>query len=335
MKTRLIIVLLLLNSGALYSQNAGIGITNPVHSPLEIAGAVGRTVAVFGSDKSGVGVGKNPPFVGFNYLYNTNHQVIKAGYASLIYMDTANGDIHVGSFNNNTAGDFGTISGYQTRMLVKQNGLVGIGVTDPAFPLTVFGNANDYGIIQQSPDGSAGVGFYASVFESGVVTTSTIGLNFTTGNGVSKMQLRNNGNLFVAENLNINERLTATPTGNTNLLPVAMGKISATGSVLSATPGVFVSKTGNGNYVLSFSFEPNLYANRANYQLQLSTEGNTTAFTINYAFRNDNTIYIKTWKPYISYTVMGCSCGGSNPSLLSGAADELVDCGFSFLLRKF
>lgn len=330
-----ILLFMLIAVPRLYSQNVGIGLINPVHSPLEVAGAVGRTVALFGGDKYGVAVGKNPPFVGFNYLYNSSHQVIRSGYASLIWMDTANGNIHFGNFNNNTSGDFGTISNYQTRMLVQQNGYVGIGTVTPSFPLAVYGNGNDYGIIQKSPDGSAGVGFYASVFESGVVTTGNIPLNFTTGNGVMKMQLRTNGDLYVNENITINQNLTATPTGTINLLPVAMGKVAAVGSMLSATPGVFVSKITNGNYAITLSSEPNLYANRDHYQLQLSVEGNTNAFTINYIIRNDNTIFIKTWRPYIGYITPACSCGGSNPSVVTGQASLQEDCGFSFLIRKF
>lgn len=338
MKTRLFILSFIfcaaLSAGA---QNVGIGNVNPVHSTLEISGSVGRTVALFGGDRYGVGVGMNPPFIGFNYFYNTDHQVVKSGYASLIYMDTTNGDIHFGNFNNNVAGDFGVIGGYQTRMLVKQNGMVGMGTTQPAFPLTVNSGNITPGIIQESPDGTGRVGFYASSVGggSGVVTVGNLALNFATGNGVSKMVLRPNGDLFVSESMNLNEKLTANPSGASNLLPVAMGKVSALGSILSATPGVFVTKEFTGEYALSFSFEPNLYANRSNYQLQLSTEGNTTAFTINYAFRSDNKIYIKTWKPYIGYVDVACSCGGSTPSVVTLSAQAATDCVFSFILRKF
>lgn len=325
-------VLLTVASG----QNLGIGTSSPVHSTLEVQGGVGRTVAVFGADKYGVGVGMNPPFVGFNYISNGNNLVIKQGPASLVSLDTANGDLAFGNFNNNTgATDFGAITGYQTRMLVKQNGLVGMGTTSPAFPLTVFGNFNDYGIMQESPDGTGRVGFFASVFESGVTTTGAVPLNFSTGNGTIKLQLRNSGDLYAAESLTINEKLTSNATGSTNLLPVAMGKISATGNILSATPGVFVTKTGDGNYKLSFSFDPNLYANRDNYSLQLSAESNTDAISINYTFMNDNTVYIKTWRPYISYSGSACTCGGGTPSLVLGGSSQLMDCVFSFILRKY
>jgi hypothetical protein len=317
-------------------QNLGIGISNPVHSTLEVQGAVGRTVAVFGADKYGVGIGMNPPFAGFNYLHNGNNLVIKAGLASLLSLDTSNGDLSFGNFNNSTgASDFGAINNYQTRLLIKQNGLVGLGTSAPQFPLTVYGGSNDYGIMQESPDASARVGFFASVFESGVTTTGTVPLNFSTGNGTVKLQLRNSGDLYAAENININEKLTSPVTGTTNLLPVAMGKISATGTILSATPGVFVSRTANGNYSLSFSFEPNLYANRDNYVLQLSTETNTNAVAVNYAFLSDNTIFIKTWRPYIAFSNSGCTCGGGTPSLISGSTTQWIDCVFSFILRKY
>ncbi len=317
-------------------QNLGIGTSSPVHSTLEVQGGVGRTVAIFGADKYGVGIGMNPPFVGFNYISNGNNLVIKPGPASLISLDTANGNLAFGNFNNNTGvSDFGNITGYQTRMLVKQNGLVGMGTINPAFPLTVYGNFNDYGIMQESPDATGRVGFFASVFESGVTTTGTVPLNFSTGNGTIKLQLRNSGDLYAAESLTINEKLTSNTTGSTNLLPLAMGKVSATGTILSATPGVFVTRTGDGNYSLSFSFEPNLYANRDNYLLQLSPESNTDAISINYTFMNDNTVYIKTWRPYIGYSSGPCTCGGGTPSLVYGSSSQLMDCVFSFILRKY
>ena len=334
-KRLLIFTLIYLQTGFAIGQNVGIGLSNPLHSPLEISGAVGRTVAIFGNDKFGVGVGMNPPFLGFNYIFNNSDQVVKAGYAALITMDTLNGDVHFGNFSN-TAGvtDFGNINNYQTRMLVKQNGNVGIGTLTPAFPLTVS-YPTDFKAIQESPDGTGRIGFLAAAFESGVVTAGDVALNFATGNGVSRMQLQTNGTLLVNETININEKLTSVKTGSANLLPIAMGKVDPNGNILSATPGVFVTKTANGNYAISFSFEPNLYANRDNYVLQLSTEGNVNALAANYVFRNDNTLFVKTWTPTVLFTTGGCTCGGGSPSLVFGSASAFTDCVFSFILKKF
>lgn len=321
-------------SAALYAQNIGIGNSNPVHSPLEINGAVGRTVAIFGVDKTGVSTGMNPPFIGFNYCWNTNHQVIRPGFASLIQLDTLNGDIHFGNFNNTASGTaFGTLTNYETRMLIRQNGNIGIGTLNPTFPLTVS-YGSDYKVIQESPDATGRAGFFAGNLESGITSGAGLPLNFATGNGVSRMQLQTNGILLVNESIAINEKLTATRTGFANLLPAALAKVDPNGTILSATPGVFVSKVSDGNYTISFSFEPNLYANRASYFFQLSTEGNLNATAGNYKFMPDNTIFVKTWIPSVIYNTSACSCGGGNPSLVFGSATAFADCVFSFILRK-
>lgn len=322
-----------LSSGA-GAQNVGIGTLNPVHSPLEITGAVGRTVAVFGADKFGVGAGINPPFLGFNYCWLTGHQVIKSGYASLVQLDTQNGDLHFGNFNNTAgAGNFGPLVNYITRMLIRQNGNTGIGTINPDFPLTVS-NTADYKAMQESPDGTGRAGFFAGLVESGVTSGAGLPLHFATGNGISRMQLQVSGTLLVNESITINEKLTASGTGTANLLPAALAKVDPGGNILSATPGVLVSKFSNGMYTISFSFEPNLYANRANYSFQVSTEGNVNATSANFLFQADNTILVKTWIPDVTYTTSGCSCGGGNPSLVFGAVTSLTDCVFSFILRK-
>jgi len=333
----IIVLLVIVSFRPVAAQNIGIGTINPVHSPLEIQGAVGKTVALFGADRNGVGMGMNPPFVGFNFIRNSGDQVIKAGYAALIWMDTLNGDLHFGNFSNTAAAaDFGAINNYQTWLLVKQNGNVGIGaqVNNPAFPLTV--SVGSYGMaMQESPDATGRAGFFVnSLLESGVTSGAGTALNFATGNGVSRMVLQTDGVLQVNENMTITEKLTSTRTGTINLLPIAMGKIAADGTVLSATPGVSVIRGAAGQYSISFSFEPNLYANRDKYSVQLTTEGNVNATSANYIFRNDNTLFVKTWIPQVNYITLACNCGGGNPSSLSGSVTAYTDCVFSFMVRK-
>lgn len=112
--------------------NVGIGNTNPTHARLEINGNVGAAVAMFGADKFGVTIEANNPEIGFNYFFNNVPKTIKAGKAAVLGMTPSNGDLYIGNFNDNvSATDFGSISGFQTVMTVKQNGHVGI-LTDPA-----------------------------------------------------------------------------------------------------------------------------------------------------------------------------------------------------------
>lgn len=131
--------------------NVGIG-TTPLRGRLEIAGRVGATVALFGSDAFGVGISSNNPEIGFNYFYNNGTYTIKAGYAANLGMDPSNGNLYIGNFNNNqSASDFGTISGYQNVLTITQSGRLGIKNTAPTFELDITGQQRVTGPPLSSP----------------------------------------------------------------------------------------------------------------------------------------------------------------------------------------
>ena len=114
--------------------NVGINTINPVHAKLEINGSVGAAVAMFGADKYGVTIEANNPEIGFNYYYSSGTKTIKAGYGGVIGMSPGNGDIYIGNFSGNqSATDFGLITGYQNIIVVKQDGNVGIGTDNPTY----------------------------------------------------------------------------------------------------------------------------------------------------------------------------------------------------------
>jgi len=109
----------------------GIG-NSPTHAQLEIKGSVGAAVAMFGIGQTGVAIEADNPEIGFNYYYNGGTKTIKAGYASLIGMDPANGDIYIAnSGGNKSSSDFGSITGIQRVMTIQQTGWVGIGTSTP------------------------------------------------------------------------------------------------------------------------------------------------------------------------------------------------------------
>lgn len=138
---------LLANGGG----NVGINIDYPTLAKLQINGRVGSAVALFGSDAYGVGISANNPEIGFNYFYNAGTLTMKPGYAANIGMSPGNGDIYLGNFGGNqSSSDFGAISGYQYRMVIKQNGNVGIGTTDPTYKLSVNGNIRSKEVVVES-----------------------------------------------------------------------------------------------------------------------------------------------------------------------------------------
>lgn len=121
------------------AQNVGIGTNTPTHAKLEVDGAVGNVVGIFGNSTfPGLSLNYGYPELGFNYYFNSTFKAMAAGYASLIGMDPTNGNLYFSNFNNNQApGPFSDIAGYTERMTLKQNGRFGIGMINPNAQLSV------------------------------------------------------------------------------------------------------------------------------------------------------------------------------------------------------
>jgi hypothetical protein len=133
-------------SAICFSQNVGIGTLTPTHAKLEVDGAVGNVVGIFGNSSfPGLSLNYGYPELGFNYYFNSGYKTMAAGYASLIGMDPTNGNLYFGNFNSNQApGPFSDIAGYTERMTLKQNGRFGIGMINPNAQLSVArGNGVD------------------------------------------------------------------------------------------------------------------------------------------------------------------------------------------------
>ncbi len=129
----------ILLSSFCFAQNVGIGTNSPTHAKLEVDGAVGNVVGLFGNSTfAGLSLNYGYPELGFNYYFNGGNKAMAAGYASVIGMDPINGNLIFGNFNNNQApGPFSDIAGYTERMTLKQNGRIGIGTINPNAQLSV------------------------------------------------------------------------------------------------------------------------------------------------------------------------------------------------------
>jgi len=129
----------ILLSSFCFAQNVGIGTNTPTHAKLEVDGAVGNVVGIFGNSTfPGLSLNYGYPELGFNYYFNSTFKAMAAGYASLIGMDPTNGNMYFSNFNSSQApGPFSDISGYTERMTLKQNGRFGIGMTNPNAQLSV------------------------------------------------------------------------------------------------------------------------------------------------------------------------------------------------------
>ncbi len=140
MRKIFLIYLLSAESLCLFSQNVGIGTLNPTHAKLEVDGSVGNVAGMFGNGaNSGVSLNVGFPEVGFNYYFNGDAMCIAPGYGAVMGMNPGNGDLYLGNFNGDqTFFPFSTFFNYTDRFILKQNGRIGIGISNPNAQLSVI-----------------------------------------------------------------------------------------------------------------------------------------------------------------------------------------------------
>lgn len=129
----------------LFSQNVGIGITNPTRAKLELYGSVSATSAIFGGESSGISLQSNLPAIGFNQYYSYGSKYISTGYAAVQYLDPNNGYMALDMFGTGIINN--NVSSVQRAFTIANNGNIGIR-TGPA-------NASLYTIKGTNFDGSA------------------------------------------------------------------------------------------------------------------------------------------------------------------------------------
>jgi hypothetical protein len=116
------------SAAQLYSQNIGIGVTDPQKGKLEIAGALGNhtTVLTIGSDGTGISLQRNWPTIGLNqYRDSSNTQrFIGTGHAGSIFLSADDGSIIFSQFGQGSANALITTASYP--LYISGNGIVNI-----------------------------------------------------------------------------------------------------------------------------------------------------------------------------------------------------------------
>ena len=185
--------------------NVGIGSASPDHAKLEVSGFVGNVAGLFGNGiNSGVSLNVGFPEVGFNYYFSGSNKGIAPGYAAVIGLNPTTGNLYVGNFNNNQApAAFSDIPGYVDRLVIRQNGDVGIGII-PTEKLEVVGTIKLTGEVNRSSTGAANLLpiAYGKVRNDGVILGGTGNFIIAkTGVGLYEITLANETNVYNNQSL--------------------------------------------------------------------------------------------------------------------------------------
>ena len=199
----------------LFSQNMGIGTTNPTRAKLEVVGVSGsgNTSAIFGSDGAGISLQTNWPTIGFNQyrdaptLYG---KYMASGYAVIQYFDPTTGTMAI---DNQNTGAINTNTVQGNRLITISNtGNVGIRITNPSASLTVArGEGAEGTVVLAGPQHwshfnySTGEDTYIRCGAGTGVTSGRVFLNYEVlngnvliGNGSTKIGIGNPGQTLTA-----------------------------------------------------------------------------------------------------------------------------------------
>lgn len=180
--------------------NVGIGAGLPTHGKLEVTGLVGNVTAMFGNaTNSGISLNAGFPEVGFNYYFNGSNKAIAPGFAAVAGLNPLNGDFYIGNFNSNQApAAYSDIPGYTDRLILKQNGNIGIGIS-PAEKLDVAGTIKLTGEVNSPSSGSANLLplAYGKIRFDGTVLGGTGNFSVNkTGTGLYEITLTGESNVY-------------------------------------------------------------------------------------------------------------------------------------------
>jgi hypothetical protein len=132
--------------------SVGIGTSNPL-APLDIRNTgTNANGAIFGYNDEGVSIIQNWPAIYLNAYYNSSNPIFMGtGYAGAVYLKPSTGDFGIDI--STASGTLGNVAVWNTPLLIKNNGNVGIGTMSPSYLLHV-GNSAASGIIMELQNSS-------------------------------------------------------------------------------------------------------------------------------------------------------------------------------------
>ena len=114
-----------------------IGTNSSNKAKITTDGTVGNTMALFGNTLHGISLVNDIPTIGFNNYYSSGWKTLNTGYSGWIAVDNTTGNMQFATCPSAVGGASIAPS---VRMVILQNGNVGIGTTSPASTLHVAGN---------------------------------------------------------------------------------------------------------------------------------------------------------------------------------------------------
>jgi hypothetical protein len=279
----------------------------------------------------------------FNSYLRLTHQTSGTSFSDGAYMGLDGNNL---LFRNSENGTILFSNSGGDRLLINSAGNVGIGtgLIIPQAKLQIDG-------------GNSVGGFNGGYLQLGSVFGSNLALDnqqiqARSASGPSQLFLQNNGGgtsigsgtgiLVLPASGEINKPFV---TGNSNLLPLAYGRVAENGAIVGSTGNFTVQKAETGKYIITLTGETNVYLNRNNYMIQVTPYIGyndqfgillSKAYYAGATIINDNTIIIQTAEPNVPYTNGSCANQCGPFSLVTGNKffDE-VDVGFSILIYKY
>jgi hypothetical protein len=277
-----------------------------------------------------VTISRSTPRIGF-------HDVDEDIYSGYIYGQSA--DLYVSAFRRSS---LGTATAGNLLLQTNSGGIpnfiagnVGIGTTAPDVKVHIMGGT----------DATGNTGGYLQIGSS---TSTNIAFDNdeiqARNDGVASklyLQMSGGGAQFgsnAASVTLVGSEVQKTATGSANMLPLAYGKVSLSGAILSGSGNFTVSKPSEGVYKITLPGESNLFSNQEDYTLVFSTNAGqfeTTPAMISSAILDDNKIEVRITKPWLYWTNSSCS-GDCGPfSYITGFLfHDMQDRPFSFIIYK-